>query len=89
MFAVSYVTAEGTPKHYLIKDSDTAGNKKTLPDFLNDYKELLYILKVAYNPHIQRHEFECILKDVALSDYYSRKGEVAHTGYDDRIKMQE
>lgn len=32
-----------TVRHYLIRDTDTAGAKKTLPDFLREYKEFRFV----------------------------------------------
>lgn len=49
-FAVSYVVSNGAMlavRHYLIRDTDTAGAKKTLPDFLREYKEFTVLLTLT------------------------------------------
>jgi hypothetical protein len=89
-FAVSYLvrsieTQQLVVRHYLIKDSDTAGAKKTLPDFLREYKEFAIIIQLQRDATTGRRSAMLIDKHVALEEYYSKKTESAFDGYEDAI----
>eukprot|EP00179_Madagascaria_erythrocladioides_P031893 CAMPEP_0198327408 /NCGR_PEP_ID=MMETSP1450-20131203/14683_1 /TAXON_ID=753684 ORGANISM="Madagascaria erythrocladiodes, Strain CCMP3234" /NCGR_SAMPLE_ID=MMETSP1450 /ASSEMBLY_ACC=CAM_ASM_001115 /LENGTH=314 /DNA_ID=CAMNT_0044031455 /DNA_START=15 /DNA_END=955 /DNA_ORIENTATION=+ len=91
-FAVSYVVhtsgrgggaAGGNDellvKHYLMRDTDTAGAKKTLPDFLRGYTEFQSLMALAtasdaddYGGGEQRR-YETVVKDDALRSFYSKR----------------
>jgi len=87
-FAVSYVVASGsaslTVRHYLIRDTDTAGAKKTLPDFLREYKEFSVLLTVTRNDDGER-VITLRNKHDALAELYSKKVDSAFDGYEDVI----
>lgn len=45
-FGIAYVR-EDQVKHYLVGQNDTAGAKKTLPDFVNEHPQFLYLLQLS------------------------------------------
>ena len=45
-FGIAYVR-EAQVKHYLVGQNDTAGAKKTLPDFVNEHPQFLYLLQLS------------------------------------------
>ena len=45
-FGIAYVR-EDQVKHYLVGQNDTAGSKKTLPDFINEHPQFLYLLQLG------------------------------------------
>lgn len=89
-FAVAYKVDDEDPKcqirHYLVRPDDTAGSKKTLPDFLADQPAFVYLLQVTFNNgHTTFHKF---LKDSVLEVYYSKKSSLPPSlGYDDNILL--
>jgi len=90
-FAVAYRTDDSDPqnqvRHYLVKPDDTAGAKKTLPDFLAEQASLVYLLQVSFTQEGQPI-YRKYFKDALLDQYYSKKQTLAHSGdYDDRIQV--
>jgi hypothetical protein len=45
-FGIAYVR-ESQVKHYLVGQNDTAGAKKTLPDFVNEHPQFIYLLQLS------------------------------------------
>jgi uncharacterized protein YktA (UPF0223 family) len=91
-FAVSYQAADEfgrtKVKHYLIKADDIHGAKKTLPDFLRDYKDFLCILQLQTDPNDKRILRRCE-KDSVLSEYYSKKqSNTGQNGYEETIEIK-
>ncbi len=92
-FAVSYLvnvvdTMALAVRHYLVKDSDTAGAKKTLPDFLREYKEFSLIVQLQRDAITGRRYAVLVDKHVALEEYYSKKSlESAFDGYEETIVL--
>eukprot|EP01087_Luapelamoeba_hula_P016737 TRINITY_DN516_c6_g1_i1.p1 TRINITY_DN516_c6_g1~~TRINITY_DN516_c6_g1_i1.p1 ORF type:complete len:751 (+),score=126.06 TRINITY_DN516_c6_g1_i1:143-2395(+) len=84
-FGVAYVGMEPPHKikHYLIQKSDTAGAKKTLPDFLGDCPQFRFLLQLTANPQTGEAMFRKLLKDTCLKSYYSKRAPPpTGSGYD-------
>jgi len=85
-FAVAY-NAQGKVKHYLVKPSDTAGNKKTLVDFLKHIKSTKYILQLTPKVDEQgRQILEIHPKHEAFREFYTEKDDLQTTqgdGYEE------
>lgn len=45
-FGIAYIR-EDQVKHYLVGQNDTAGSKKTLPDFVNEHPQFIYLLQLS------------------------------------------
>lgn len=90
-FAVSYQAADAfgqtRVKHYLLKADDTHGAKKTLPDFLNTYRELLCILQIWTDKNTSKRILRKCEKDAVLREYYSKKSDQGFNGYEDDINV--
>jgi len=89
-FAVAYRVDDVDPnnrvRHYLIKPDDTAGSKKTLPDFLADQPTFSKLLQVVITNFDQRPVLYTHQKDTVLDQYYSKRNVVATVnGYDETI----
>mgnify|MGYP001099963609 FL=1 len=71
-------------KHYLVK-SDDIGAKKTLPDFLNECPQFVYVLRVSCgadgNPVLTSYR-----KDAVLDPFLSQRPNVNADGYDELPK---
>ncbi len=78
--AIAYVgPGGGHIKHYLVKASDTAGNKKTLVDFLKHIAITRYILQLC--PDLCFKKFR---KHAALQNYYTEQpDDVEGDGYEE------
>eukprot|EP01101_Sappina_pedata_P004071 TRINITY_DN1668_c0_g1_i1.p1 TRINITY_DN1668_c0_g1~~TRINITY_DN1668_c0_g1_i1.p1 ORF type:complete len:748 (+),score=213.61 TRINITY_DN1668_c0_g1_i1:65-2245(+) len=94
-FTIAYRTSDTSSdpdlnsqvRHYLVKPDDTAGAKKTLPDFLADQVSLVYLLQVSFSADGQP-TYRKYFKDVFLDQYYSKKPPSSISGdYDDRIQV--
>jgi hypothetical protein len=76
-------------RHYLIRPEDTAGTKKTLPDFLSEQGTFNVLLAVATNDDeggAEAGPYRHYQKDRVLEPYYSKRSTVPPlTGYDDAI----
>jgi len=89
LFAVAYRIEDPDPKqqvrHYLVRPDDTAGAKKTLPDFLAEQTSFMFLLQVTYDA-----DGKAILrkfsKHAVLEPYCSKRNSLPQTnGYDDGI----
>mmetsp|Transcript_16692 Transcript_16692/g.23195 ORF Transcript_16692/g.23195 Transcript_16692/m.23195 type:complete len:592 (-) Transcript_16692:663-2438(-) len=85
-FVVSYQSSEGV-KHYLLKADDTHGAKKTLPDFLRDYRDFVCILQLWTDKNSDKRILKRCDKDSTLKEYYSKKSTPGVHGYDDDIHV--
>ena len=90
--AVAYKVDDSTQdleraiRHYLIKPEDTAGAKKTLPDFLSEHMSFVYLLQVTYDSN-GTPIFKKFSKDYVLEPYYSKRNVLPSvSGYDDRVE---
>jgi hypothetical protein len=84
-FAIAYVGMEEPHKikHYLVQKSDTAGAKKTLPDFLGECPQFRYLLQLAINPTTGEASFRRLQKDTCLKPFYSKRSPPpSGSGYD-------
>jgi hypothetical protein len=69
-------------KHYLVQANDTAGSKRTLPDFLNECPQFTHILQLnvgALNTStdwgtVGTPSFKKQPKDQVLEPFYSKRG---------------
>lgn len=87
LFAVGYKIDDTDPKqrvrHYLVRPDDTAGAKKTLPDFLAECNQFNRILQLTIEPHTGEPRLRNFPKDVVLEPYYSKRDALQATnGYD-------
>jgi len=88
-FAVAY-RIDGNPnervRHYLIQPDDTAGNKKTLPDFLSEQAPFCFLLQIGTeddNGVLVYHKFR---KEAVLESYLSKRNTLPPAvGYDSDI----
>uniref|UniRef100_A0A7S4K7P0 SH2 domain-containing protein n=2 Tax=Paramoeba aestuarina TaxID=180227 RepID=A0A7S4K7P0_9EUKA len=83
-FGVAYISTDTPPhlKHYLVKPTDTAAAKITLPDFLRDKPQFSHILQLRPDPSGRPH-FELREKHVAFGFFYSNRDEgINEEGYD-------
>lgn len=74
-FAVAYRIdeQEDIVRHYLIQPDDTAGNKKTLPDFLAEQPAFTMLLQIATENEHGGKVFQKVSKDKALQPYISKR----------------
>jgi hypothetical protein len=95
-FAVAYQSSDDLipgktkVKHYLMKNDDTHGAKKTLPDWLADYRDFACILQLSTDriENTEKRILHRCPKDAALGEYYSRKNNSQKVkGYEDIIKV--
>lgn len=68
-FGIAYVR-EDQVKHYLVGQNDTAGSKKTLPDFVNEHPQFLYLLQLT-SDHSGRPILVRSLKGQCLAQFLS------------------
>ncbi|KYQ91411.1 transcriptional repressor [Tieghemostelium lacteum] len=86
-FAVGYRVDDPDPekriRHYLVKADDTAGAKKTLPDFLSECPLFNKILQLTIDVQTAEPRLRNFPKDVVLEPYYSKRETLPATnGYD-------
>lgn len=74
-------------KHYLIKPDDIHGAKKTLPDFLRDYRDFLCILQLLTEKGTENRILQRCIKDTVLADYYSKLQKTPKNGYEEDIEV--
>ncbi|PRP87817.1 hypothetical protein PROFUN_04291 [Planoprotostelium fungivorum] len=86
-FAVSYQSAESV-KHYLVKNDDTHGAKRTLPDFLRDYKDFQCILQLSIDRQTNKRILRRCDKESVLKEFYSKKASTSSPGYEEVIQVQ-
>jgi len=86
-FAVSYQSAESV-KHYLVKNDDTHGAKRTLPDFLRDYKDFACILQLSIDKQTNKRILRRCDKESVLKEFYSKKASSSSPGYEEVIQVQ-
>lgn len=87
LFAVGYKIDDSDPdkrvRHYLVRPDDTAGAKKTLPDFLAECTQFNRILQLTIEPVSGEPRLRNFPKDVVLEPYYSKRDALQATnGYD-------
>jgi hypothetical protein len=92
LFAVGYKTddpdVQKSVRHYLVQPEDTAGAKKTLPDFLATCPAFQFLLVVTNELENGIPKLRKFSKDVALQPYYSKKNPLTKAkGYDDEIPI--
>jgi len=69
-------------KHYLVKDEDIRGARKTFPDFLLESPPLLHLLRLSAHPSTDQPVFTPVPKGVILHPYLSpQKPELLQDGY--------
>jgi hypothetical protein len=74
-------------RHYLVRPDDTAGAKKTLPDFLAECPQFTRVLQLSIEPITGEPRLRSVPKDVVLEYYYSKRDPLQATGgYDDLCK---
>lgn len=69
-FGIAYMGAPGQVKHYLVGPNDTAGAKKTLPDFVCEHPQFSHILQCSFDSN-QRPLFAKHPKQLVLGQYLS------------------
>jgi hypothetical protein len=69
-------------KHYLVKPDDIAGPKKTLPDFLQECPQFVYVLRLTADPD-GRPVLTSHRKDAVLDPFLSHRPSVSAPGYDE------
>lgn len=80
--AIAFVGSNKQIRHYLVAPNDTAGAKKTLPDFLAERREFAYILQVSFDTN-GRPIFRRYPKDQCFAQYYSPQHNVEKPASDD------
>jgi len=89
-FAISYQAGDATNtkvKHYLMKSDDTHGAKKTLADFLRDFRDLSVILQLTTERGTDKRILHRCDKDAALSEFYSKKSSKSADGYEEEVEV--
>ena len=88
---MAYQAVEGNGekkvKHYLMKADDTHAAKKSLADFLGEYKDFTTVLQIWFEPQTQRRILRRCDKDTVLREFYSKKPANVHEGYEDTIQV--
>jgi EF-hand fold domain/STATa Immunoglobulin-like domain/Dictyostelium STAT, coiled coil/SH2 domain len=91
-FAVAYRVESSQPseppvRHYLVREDDTAGNKKTLPDFIAEHASFAYIMQIVRDPYGAITMCRAQPKDNILRKFYSKRPqqEQATDGYDTQV----
>ena len=75
-------------KHYLVKNDDTHGAKKTLPDFLKEHKDLSCVLKLTTDRMTGKRTLTRCGKDMVLKEFYAKPAKSSTgSGYDDEIQV--
>jgi hypothetical protein len=82
-FAVAYRHLDEI-KHYLVK-SDDIGQKKTLPDFLQECPQFVFVLRVTADSE-GRPVLTSYRKDTVLDPFLSHRPQVTTPGYEDLPK---
>jgi len=84
-FAIGYISSDGQLRHYLVKPTDTAGAKITLPDFIHSVPQFSHVHR--FDPAAPLPLFARVPKDSVLESYYSRglRGDPTGTGYDSLV----
>ena len=85
-FAVAY-RVEGSIdegiRHYLVQPDDTAGNKKTLPDFLSEQQSFRFLLQIGTENENGLKVYHKFNKDSVLESYISKRNSLPPAvGYD-------
>eukprot|EP01117_Protostelium_nocturnum_P010857 TRINITY_DN3916_c0_g1_i3.p1 TRINITY_DN3916_c0_g1~~TRINITY_DN3916_c0_g1_i3.p1 ORF type:complete len:582 (+),score=189.80 TRINITY_DN3916_c0_g1_i3:195-1940(+) len=92
-FAIGYVINESDPekrvRHYLIKNEDVWGPKKTLPDFLMESNQFAHFLRISFDlgSGIEKHQI--IGKDIVLENQFGivvkKENNAPISGYDPNL----
>jgi len=72
-------------KHYLVKSDDISAPKRTLPDFLHECPQFVYVLRLTVDPD-GRPLLSSHRKDTVLDPFLSHRPSVPAPGYDDLPK---
>ena len=73
-------------RHYLIQPDDTAGNKKTLPDFLAEQAPFCYLLQIGTEDDNGVKVYHKFRKETVLEPYLSKRSALPPAvGYDSDI----
>eukprot|EP01105_Mastigella_eilhardi_P025883 TRINITY_DN71_c1_g3_i2.p1 TRINITY_DN71_c1_g3~~TRINITY_DN71_c1_g3_i2.p1 ORF type:complete len:902 (-),score=296.85 TRINITY_DN71_c1_g3_i2:20-2638(-) len=80
-YAVAYVT-KGEVRHSLLKDSDTAGNRRTLIDTLRDTPHVQTLLQYK-SDFAGKLTLAKVSKEEVLQEFFTEKHESTTPGYDD------
>jgi len=92
-FAISYQSTDQQGqtkvKHYLLKSDDTHGAKKTLADFLRDFRDLTCILQLTTERGTDKRILHRQDKESALSEFYSKKSSKSADGYEEEVEVVE
>lgn len=88
-FAVAY-RIDGNPdervRHYLVQPDDTAGNKKTLPDFLSEQSAFCFLLSIGTENENGVKVYHKFRKESVLDSYLSKRSALPPAvGYDSDI----
>jgi len=83
-FAVAYKHIDEV-KHYLVKSDDISAPKRTLPDFLHECPQFVYVLRLTVDPD-GRPLLSSHRKDTVLDPFLSHRPSVPAPGYDDLPK---
>jgi hypothetical protein len=90
-FAITYQSGDHSGatkvKHYLIKSDDTHGAKRTLADFLRDFRDLSCILQLTTERGTDKRILHRCDKDTALSEFYSKKSSKSADGYEEAVEV--
>jgi len=90
-FAISYQSGDQLGqtkvKHYLIKSDDTHGAKRTLADFLKDFRDLSCILQLTTEKGTEKRILHRCEKDAALGEFYSKKSSKSADGYEEQVEV--
>jgi len=89
-FSIGYKTDDPSLdtnlRHYLLKPSDTAASKRTLPDFLAEQTMFTYVLCVTIEGMDGVPQYRRMPKDAVFEPYYSKRtGPSVVNGYDDTV----
>jgi len=93
MFAVGYKVDDPdiskSVRHYLIRPDDTAGAKKTLPDFLAEQPAFTQVLQVTVENIDSQPILRKFMKDAVFEPYYSKRNSISSVnGYDDSVSIR-
>lgn len=91
-FSVSYTAIDSDQikhvRHYLVKNDDIHGAKRTFADFLSTFPELETLLQICLDKNNKRL-LKRLDKDKILKDFYSKKIEENQSGYIENIQVKE
>jgi len=92
LFAVGYKVDDPdiskSVRHYLIRPDDTAGAKKTLPDFLAEQPAFTQVLQVTVENIDSQPALRKFNKDAVFEPYYSKRNSISVNGYDDQVSIR-